>query len=189
MVRAGMISAASGLVLFLNVGCETMTERGALAGAGLGAAAGALVGSQNADAGKGALIGGALGTMAGALTGSAIDRAEERGAAKAIAAQQVSTGPSMTVADVVAMGQSGVSEETILSSIRASSSTFSLAAADVVHLHNSGVSDRVIQTMMDKRPTVVAARPVLLREPAPVYIVEPAPPCYRFGYYHHRHCW
>lgn len=190
MRRAIWMAATSGGMLLVNVGCETMTQRGALTGAGLGAAAGALVGSQNADAGKGALIGGALGTMAGALTGSAIDRAEERGAARAMAAQQVAAGPTLTVADIVAMAQSGVAEGTILASVHSTPSTFTLSAGDIVHLHNSGVSDRVIQAMMDKRPDVVAARPVVLREPAPVYIVEPVPPpCFHFGYYHRRHCW
>lgn len=179
-----------GITAIVSSGCETFTERGALAGAGLGAAAGALVGSQNADAGKGALIGGALGTVAGALTGAAIDSAENRATARAVAAQQAAGSP-LSVADVVGLAQAGVSEETILATVRSSPSTFQLSAADVVHLHNCGVGDRVIQAMMDKRPAV-AARPVYIREPSPVYIVEPAPPVgIHFGYYRpwRRHCW
>jgi outer membrane lipoprotein SlyB len=180
-----------GISVLVSSGCETFTERGALAGAGLGAAAGALVGSQNADAGKGALIGGALGTVAGALTGAAIDGAENRATARAVAAQQAGGSP-LSVADVVGMAQAGVSDETILASVRSSPSTFQLSAADVVHLHTCGVSDRVIQAMMDKRPAAVV-RPVYVREPAPVYIVEPVPPPVgiHFGYYRpwRRHCW
>lgn len=170
----------------VHVGCETMTERGALGGAALGAAAGALVGSQTADAGKGALIGGALGTVAGALTGSAIDRAEDRATERAIRASQAES--AMTVADIVSMAQSGVAEDTILASIRSTSSSFQLAAADVVHLHNSGVSDRVIQAMMDKRPVGwTHRRPIVVHEPAPVYIYEPYPRPFVVGYHHH--CW
>lgn len=182
ILGTGLLAISAGLL----AGCETVAERGALAGGGIGAAAGALIGSQSADAGKGALIGGALGTMAGALTGAAIDRAEDRGAARAIAAQRAAdAGPDMTVADVVSLSQSGVGEDTIIASIRSSSSTFQLAAADVVHLHNSGVSDRVIQTMMDKKPRYRDERPVVIRHAPPVYVVEPVP-VYHFGWHG---CW
>ncbi|MBY0589034.1 hypothetical protein K2X85_17815 [bacterium] len=171
-------------LLLASTGCETVAQRGALGGAALGAGAGALIGSATADAGKGALIGGALGTIAGALTGAAIDNAEERATAKAIAHQEAAG--AMTVADVITMSQSGVSEQTIVASIRSSSSGFRLAAADVVHLHESGVSDKVIQAMMDKRPTVVAAgRPVYVHE-APVYIYDRCPPPVVIGYHG---CW
>lgn len=180
----GTVLAAIGISV-LGSGCQTATENGLLGGAALGTAAGALIGSQTADAGKGALIGGALGTIAGGLTGAAIDRAEDRGAAKAIAAQQAAS--TMSVADVVNLAQAGVSEETIISSVRASSTGFQLTAADIVYLHNSNVSDRVIQAMMDKRP-VVAARPVYVAPPpGPVYVVEPVycpppRPAVYFGY-------
>ncbi len=173
----------TGLIL-TSIGCETVAQRGALGGAALGTAAGALVGSMNADAGKGALIGGALGTVAGALTGAAIDNAEQRATERAVAHQEAAN--AMTVADVISMSQSGVSEQTIIASIRSSSSGFQLAAADVVHLHESGVSDKVIQAMMDKRPAVIrAGRPVYVRE-APVYIYEPCPPPVVIGYHG---CW
>jgi len=180
----GTVIASIGISV-LGSGCQTAAENGMLGGAALGTAAGALIGSQTADAGKGALIGGALGTIAGGLTGAAIDRAEDRGAAKAIAAQQAAS--AMSVADVVNLAQAGVSEETIISSVRASSSGFQLSAADIVYLHNSSVSDRVIQAMMDKRP-VVAARPVYVAPPpGPVYVVEPVycpppRPAVYFGY-------
>ena len=186
----GTVLAVLGITV-LGSGCQTAAENGMLGGAALGTAAGALIGSQTADAGKGALIGGALGTIAGGLTGAAIDRAEDRGAAKAVAAQQAAS--AMSVADVVSMTQSGVSEETIVTSIRASSSSFQLAASDIVYLHNSNVSDRVIQTMMDKRP-MVAARPVYVQPPQPVYVVEPyycppPRPAIYMGYGYRGGCW
>jgi hypothetical protein len=120
--------------------------------------------------------------MAGALTGSAIDRAEDRGAAKAVAAQQAAS--AITVTDVVNMVQSGVGEDTIIASIRASSSTFQLAATDIVYLHNNNVSDRIIQAMMDKRP-LVSRHPVYVPASQPVYVVDPyyyPPPGVYYGF-------
>src|SRR5262245_45216888 len=56
-------------------GCQSMsnTDKGVLAGGGLGAATGALIGGSRGHAGTGAVAGGVLGAVAGGLTGAAID--------------------------------------------------------------------------------------------------------------------
>ncbi|MCX7013559.1 MAG: glycine zipper domain-containing protein [Candidatus Sumerlaeota bacterium] len=64
--------AALGFGLAL-AGCTT-TQSGALWGAGLGAAAGALIGNQSDHAGEGALFGAALGGLSGALIGDALNQ-------------------------------------------------------------------------------------------------------------------
>lgn len=67
-------------------------EKGALAGAALGAGTGAIIGSQTGDAGPGALIGGAIGGVSGALVGGAIQEQERRvGAGAAPLAQPGTT--------------------------------------------------------------------------------------------------
>ena len=60
-----------GALLVLGGGCQSMsnTDRGTLAGGGIGAATGALIGSATHHAGAGALLGGAVGAIAGGLTG------------------------------------------------------------------------------------------------------------------------
>lgn len=63
--------AASALVL---MGCQTRAQEGALVGGGLGAGAGAIIGSTSGHAGGGALIGGAVGAVSGAIIGDQVDR-------------------------------------------------------------------------------------------------------------------
>src|SRR5262245_6070391 len=98
MTRKGLVFAALCTALS-GSGCETLsnTDGGILAGGGLGAAAGALIGGQHGNAGTGAVVGGLLGATAGGITGSAIDRSERRAAAAAAAARQ----PPLAVSDVI----------------------------------------------------------------------------------------
>ena len=66
-----LIIAASALML---AGCETKAQEGALIGGGLGAGAGAIIGSTSGHAGGGALIGGAVGAASGAIIGDQSDQ-------------------------------------------------------------------------------------------------------------------
>jgi osmotically inducible lipoprotein OsmB len=56
------------LLIFLVASCGT-TESGALAGGGIGAGTGAIIGSTSGHAGEGALIGGAIGAVTGGIIG------------------------------------------------------------------------------------------------------------------------
>jgi outer membrane lipoprotein SlyB len=62
------------LTLPLLPACNTTpTQEGAVAGAALGAGAGAIIGHQQGKQGEGALIGAAAGALAGALIGDQVD--------------------------------------------------------------------------------------------------------------------
>ena len=177
----------------VSTGCATHTESGAAAGGLLGAATGAIVGSQTGDAGPGAVIGGALGAIGGTLVGAGLDENDRRNEARIAAATAQPAPAPVSVAEIVHMSQSGVSEDVIVTTIRSSHSTFDLSATDVVSLHNSGVSDRVIQAMLDssRRPAVVQAVPRSVVVERPVYVVDPPPPvAIGFGWHsypRHRH--
>lgn len=67
------------LALFLTalmVGC-TATQQGALAGGGIGAGTGAIIGHQSGHGGEGALIGGAVGAVSGGIIGHEIDKSRQ----------------------------------------------------------------------------------------------------------------
>ncbi len=61
------IAVSSILVLFLLTGCGNTTGSRSLSGAGMGAAAGGLIGSLSGDFGTGALIGAGVGAVGGYL--------------------------------------------------------------------------------------------------------------------------
>jgi hypothetical protein len=152
------------------------TDGGILAGGGLGAAAGALVGGQRGHAGTGALVGGALGAVAGGITGSAIDRSERR-ATQAAQAAAVAQQPPLAVADVIRLTQSGLSDDVIINQIRTTGSRYNLSADDLTALYSAGVREAVIREMQAtaSRP-VRYVQPVAVAQPVVVYPVEPPPP-------------
>lgn len=151
-------------------GCATHTGTGALAGGGLGAATGALIGSASGNAGKGAALGAAIGAMGGGLLGAAKDEHEQQ-----VAAAQARN--AMSIQEIIEMSRGGVSDDLICRQIATSGTVFQLTSADLAYLTNQGVSDRVIAAMQDtrRRPVVIRRRPVYV-EPAPIVVVEPAPP-------------
>jgi outer membrane lipoprotein SlyB len=126
--------------------CETKTQTGALAGAGIGATAGALI---SHDAG-GALIGGALGAAGGALIGSALDAQDRQ-----IMQQQspntlrrIDNGQPLSIQDIKDMSRAGIKDDVIISQIRATNSVYHLSSADIISLKEAGVSQRVINAMI-----------------------------------------
>ena len=155
-------------------GCATHTETGAAAGGLLGAATGALIGSRGGDAAAGALIGGGVGALTGGLIGASADQEERREAARFAAA--TAPGP-MTVNDVIAMTQSNVKDDTIITQIITTRSIFQLTPQDVINLKNLGVSERVIQVMLESnRRPMYPARTMVVQEPSSVIYVERCPP-------------
>jgi hypothetical protein len=171
---AGLILAPS----LLACGCESMSngEKGALAGGGIGAGTGALIGSATHHAGAGAVIGGAVGALAGGLTGHAIDESERKQQAQlAAATAQPACGP-MTIDDVIKLVQTPVSDTIIINQIRTSRTIFNLTPPDIQALKANGVSDEVVAEMQATayryQRRVYTSAPVY----QPVYVVEPPPP-------------
>lgn len=178
------------LPLLMLTGCRNMshTDRGVLAGGGLGAATGAIISSATGNSkAAGAVIGGALGAVAGGIAGDSLDESERRTDTRIAQAEaRISTantppprGP-LSVQDIVQMTIHGVTDTTIINQIRSTGSRYQLSADDIVYLTNNGVSQRVIQEM--QRTAVAAPRPVVVPqrvvyEPVPVY----APPRPRVG--------
>jgi hypothetical protein len=167
-----------GALLVLGGGCQSMsnTDKGVLAGGGLGAATGAAVGSLTHHTGAGAVLGGAVGAIAGGLTGSAIDNSERKqAAANAAAVAAANQPPPLSLEDVQKLSASGTSDSVIISQIRASGSVYRLTADQILWLQQYGVHDAVIHEMQltASRPRAVyTATPVY----QPVYVYDPAPP-------------
>src|SRR5438477_9998461 len=105
LVAVGVLPA------LLACGCAGMsnTEKGALAGGGIGAGAGALIGSATHHTGVGAIAGGALGALAGGLTGNAIDESEKKQQAQIAAATAAQRAP-LGLTDIVNMAQQHITD-------------------------------------------------------------------------------
>ena len=149
----------------LGTGCRSpyYADRGAAFGALTGALTGAAIGEHNGEAGAGAAIGGAVGALTGAAVGDSIDRDIARSRATVAG----KTG-AVTVADVIAMTQSGLSEDVIAAHIRTNGVAQSPQVDDLIQLRNAGVSDRVVQAMQQTPPRAVLVSP----SPAPVVVEE-----------------
>lgn len=174
--------------LVVVCGCQTASyaERGATLGALTGALGGAAIGNHNGDTAGGALIGTAVGALAGAVVGDTIDYEAARSAE--IIEQRMGRRMSGAVAmnDVIAMSQAGLSEDVIMTHLRANGVASPPSVNDLITLRNAGVSDGVIQAMQQTPPPMVQA----ISPPAPVIIEEHhyvAPPFPYHRYYHPRH--
>ncbi len=132
--------------MMLLSSCENKTETGALVGAGIGVAGGALIGK-----GEGALIGGAVGAVGGALIGSALDHQDrkkmEQESPKTL--DKIDHGEKLTTNDVKEMSKAGLNDNVIIGQIQSTKSVFYLSTDDIIDLKNSGVSQRVIDYMIE----------------------------------------
>lgn len=164
------VALVSGLAL---TGCYTpegrpdRTASGALGGAAVGAASGAMIGRSPGAA----IIGGAIGAITGTLIGSAMD-ADERARLRAQAPQtytRIDQGQPLGVTDVKAMAQAGVSDDVIISQIRATHSSYRLSSSDIIDLNNARVSQRVIDFMINTGGADTS-------QPQTVYVAQPPPP-------------
>jgi hypothetical protein len=187
VLRVGVlaIGMAGGLG---STGCESMnhTEKGALAGGALGTAAGLGFGALTGSPRTGAAIGGLAGAAVGGIAGSDADDRERRdraviqAQADANAAVQVQQ-QRMGIADVIDMARRGHADEVIITQIRNTGSTFSLAPSDLNMLKDNGVSNAVIVEMQSRPAGAVAVAPsrVYVREPQPPTTVIVREPYYR----------
>jgi hypothetical protein len=148
------------------------TETGALAGGGLGALVGALAGGPR-HSGVGALIGAGAGAAAGALAGNAVDKSEQKAAARQAALRYLS------LEDVVRLTASAASDDIIIGQIRTSGSVYILNADQVIWLQNNGVREPVIREM---QATATRPRQIYTAVPVqPVFVAEPPPPAVGVG--------
>jgi hypothetical protein len=147
------------------------TEKGTLAGGGIGAGTGAIIGSATHHTGAGALIGGAVGALAGGLTGNAIDESEKKQDAKLAAIAPPARAP-LRLEDVAQLARDHIGDDVIINQIRTSGTVFTLTVEDINYLKQNGVSDAVISEMQN----TVYRCPRRVFTPAPVVIVDPGPP-------------
>ena len=186
----------------IEAGCASphYADRGALFGGLTGAGVGALVGDAAGNGGAGAVIGTAVGALTGAAVGDSIDADLARSKAEIEARMGRQMQGAVTAQDVVAMTQAGLSDDVIVTHIRASGTAQPLAVNDLIHLRNMGVRDLVINAMQQTPPRsasvaqgavaypaypmYAAPPPVMVAPYYPVY-APPPPPAY-FHYHRHR---
>ncbi len=176
-----------GLFACWPMGCAQYdpVTRTTMAGSGLGALTGAIIGEGSGHAGTGALVGAAAGALGGALVGDAEKARAERDAAYAYAQntqRQQQLAGAVSNHDVVYMAQNGLGDEVIINAIQTRGGRFDTSPQSLINLKASGVSDHVIAAMQSSPPAGVApaaiapAAYVAAPSPPPVVIVEPAPP-------------
>jgi hypothetical protein len=181
-------------VSLLAAGCHSpyYADRGALFGGLTGAGVGALVGEASGNAGAGAVIGTALGAVTGAAVGEGIDADLARSRAEIEARMGRQMQGAVTPQDVIAMTQAGLSDDVIVTHVRANGVAQPLAVNDLIGLRNMGVRDSVINAMQQTPPRNAQVAPAyaVYPPPAPGVIVQHhyapwCPPPAPFVHYHH----
>jgi len=154
-------------------GTPDNTGTGVLAGGAFGAATGALIGAAAHNPGAGAAIGAGAGALLGGLIGHSADQQQEMRLQQQSAATyaRAVAGAPLSVADVKAMSQAQVSDDTIISQIINSHTVYHLSATDIIDLHQAGVSQRVIDYMVNTPATITPAATAVAVPQAP-----PPPP-------------
>lgn len=165
---------AAGLAVVLAIGttgCENLPgsdeAQGATIGGLSGAAAGAVIAGEDNRL-LGALIGGALGAGGGYVIGanadkitgkdrSGADRAAEKAQTRPATAQEAVNASTadlnndgfVTMDEVVAMENAGLSNEQMLDKLRATGQVFELTAEQRSYLETHGVNESVIEQMSE----------------------------------------
>lgn len=163
-----------------------MAQQRAKDGAVLGGVAGAIIGGiaghQNDETPEGIAIGGAVGAIAGGLLGNAQEKQMIRDYEHQqyhYQQRQVAISRAVSLNDVVALTQSGLSPNLIVSQIRKQGVTQRIGVPEIIMLHQNGVSEAVIQEMQNAHlagtTTVVRQTPVTVIEQRPAVIVDPNP--------------
>jgi len=178
MKQPAVILAAAGMAVLLS-GCvnpdgsPNNTGSGALIGGAFGAFTGAAIGGRHG--GPDALFGAAAGALAGGLIGNSVDR-EQTARLQAQAPrtyERIDQGSPLSLADVKALAQAGISEDVIKSQIQSSRTVFHLSATDIIDLRDAGVSDQIVNYMINT-PTAVGAS--LEAPPGTTTYITQAPP-------------
>jgi hypothetical protein len=167
-----------------SIGCRSpfYTDQGALFGGLTGAGVGAVVGNAAGNTGAGAVIGSAVGALTGAAVGEHIDADLARSKAEIEARMGRQMQGAVTPQDVIAMTQAGLSDDVIVTHIRANGLAQPLAVNDLIGLRNIGVRDAVINAMQQTPPrSGQVGQPVTAYPGYPMYAPPPvvvAPPYY-----------
>ena len=162
-------------------------KEGLALGALVGALTGGAIGKNNGETAAGAVIGAAVGGLTGAAIGDSVD--QDIAYNRAIAQQQMNAqlARAVSVNDVLAMSQAGLSESVIVTDIMSNGVAYRPQRADLIMMSNSRVGDAVIRAM--QTAPLATAPP-----PAPVYrnnvVVEryhyiAPPPVYPSWQYRH----
>ncbi|HTD67296.1 MAG TPA: glycine zipper domain-containing protein [Candidatus Limnocylindria bacterium] len=159
------------LVGTLLVGCENLPgskgTQGAVIGGASGAAVGAAVGGSN-NRGTGAIIGGVLGAAGGYVIGANSDKIMGKDKDNAeVAAQRAKSSPAtaeqartartadvnndgfVTLDEVAAMKDAGLTDREMLNRLEATGQVFDLTAEGKQYLRENGVSEIVIRDMQN----------------------------------------
>lgn len=134
------------VALTLLTSCASKSGTGAIAGGGIGAAAGVLISPTPA----GALIGAGTGAVAGALIGAALDDSDQATLQQQApqTKQRVENKQQLSLDDIKKMSQIGISDDKIIGTIQSTGSVYHLSTADIDRLKAAGVSDHVIDAML-----------------------------------------
>lgn len=168
-----------------------------------GAIIGGIIGHQNDEVPEGALIGGAVGALAGGILGNAQEQELQRQRyyqqqayyqqqQQYYSQQQAAVRQGVSMADVVNMSRSGLSEHLIVNELQSKGIQQRPAVSDIIALHKQGVSENLITAMQQAPLTSArfaqanapAVRPVTtitqqqVITPSPVVVCEP-PVVYR----------
>lgn len=146
MKRYGYLITVMGLAISLS-GCMNPQGQTDYTGSGIltGAATGAVFGSAATHSPEGAIAGAALGAMTGAVIGSGID---EQNSQQNAAMQSVPIAP-LTLDEIKDLVKAGISEDVIISQIRASGAAYYLTSNDIIDLKDGGVSEKVIDYIIN----------------------------------------
>lgn len=161
------------------VGCQTNTQTGALAGGGVGAVVGGIIGHQFHNTAAGAVVGAGVGAVTGAAIGNSVDQQEARNRALIEGRLGRPLPGAVSVDDAIAMTRAGVDQQVIVDHVNAVGVLRPLETGDIIYLKQNGVSDRVIATMQHP-----AHQPVVVEQPPPPPPVVVADPYYYGPYYH-----
>ncbi len=181
----GTCLAAFGAAVFLScppVNAQVNTQRGATVGGLAGAAIGTAIGDHNGEAGAGAAIGGLLGAVAGGMLGNAADKQAAIDQQRRYYHQQqqqiAHVQSAVSLADVISMTRSGLSEAVIINQIQTRGVARRISVPDIIHLHEQGVTENVITTLQtaSHNPQSVARAPVVVEQPiVHERVITPAP--------------
>lgn len=150
--RVLIATAIANGFLFAMSGCQThnYAHRGAALGGVTGGGVGAILGEAVSDDPLvGAVVGSAVGAMMGASVGGALDEIDARGQQRVDRALYAQEAGTTSLQEIVAMSQSGLSDDIIKRHIRTQGFSESLSAQDLIQLRDQDVGDEVIGALQD----------------------------------------
>ncbi len=165
-------------------------DQGLVVGGLMGALTGGAIGKNNGNTAAGAAIGTAVGALTGAAIGDSVDTDIAWNNAAAQHRYAAQTARAVTVQDVISMTHAGLSDDVIVTHIRANGIVRRPQPTDLITMSNSGVRDAAIRAM--QTAPLANAAPVATPTYRPRVIVQEhhyvTPRCYA-PTWHHGHHW